>query len=123
MKNWNLDPKTGDYVMENGAPEQTGSLKIPAYIRLKTRRNQWLYAPNNDYGSDYYLLRKKQANLDASTIEAIGERALQPLVDDGRANEITIQTTGTTRTGIEMKTQIIDAAGEPEDITFSRLGV
>lgn len=123
MKNWHLDPNTGDYVMENGSPKQTESLQVPAYVRLKVRRNQWLYAPDNDYGSDYYLLKRKQGNLDASTVEAVGARALQPLISDGRANQITVDTLDTARGGIQMKTQIIDAAGEPEEIIFSRLGV
>ena len=123
MKNWTIDPKTGDYVMNGGSPIETSSLQVPAYIRLKTRRSNWLYAPDSDYGSDYYLLRKRQGVLDASTVETIGERALQPIVDDGRASEITVQTSQTARHGIAMETKIVDAKGEPEEITFVGLGV
>ncbi len=123
MKNWSINPQTGDYIMQGGAPIETPSLQIPAYIRLKVKRNNWLYAPNSDYGSDFFLLKKKQAGLDASTIETVAERALQPIVEDGRANSITVETQDTSRSGIEMKTTIVDAKGEPEEIVFKTLGV
>lgn len=32
-QNWEIDPVTKDYVMKGGAPVNTDSLTIPAYIR------------------------------------------------------------------------------------------
>lgn len=122
-QNWDRDPHTGDYKMEKGAPIQTNSLLIPAYHRLKVKRTQWLYAPDPGYGSDFYLV-KKRANTNANTqLENIAERALQPMVDDGRANTITVTVDANTRNGAGMTTKIVDAQGEVEQTTFKGLGL
>ena len=55
---WSLDPATGDYVLNGGAPVQITNLQIPAYYRWKIKRTRWLYAPNNKYGSDFFMLKK-----------------------------------------------------------------
>lgn len=114
-QNWNIDPKIGDYLLVKGAPEQTDSLNIPAYIRLKTKRTQWMYAPNDEFGSDFYLVKKRRTNENASTIENIAARALQPIVDDGRASQIDITTTDVSRNGLQLETQITDARGKTDD--------
>lgn len=119
MKNWDINPITGDYVMVGGAPTQTKSLKIPAYIRLKVKRGLWLYAPDAQYGSDYHLIKHQTNN---NIIETTGISALQPLVDDGRASNITVETTDARRGGVALKTRIVDAQGEPEDIIFRPIG-
>lgn len=120
-QSWNLDPKTGDYVMSGGAPEQTDSLTIPAYIRMKTKRTQWLYAPNSDYGADFYLVKKRRTNENASSIENIAGRALQPLIDDGRSSNISITTTDVARHGLQLETQITDARGQVETLVLPQI--
>lgn len=109
---WEVDPKTGDYVMEDGAPKITDSLKIPSYIRLKTKRGAWLYAPDTEYGSDFHLMKKRRSSENASTIEDAAARALQPIVDDGRATEIEVETQVLTRNNVGMKVDIIDSTTE-----------
>lgn len=109
-QNWQIDPMKGDYVMSGGAPVQTDSLTIPAYIRIKTQRSKWLYAPDANYGSNYALVRKRD-NSTASTLETIGADALRPIVDDGRANRIDVTTVAVARHGIGQKIDILDARG------------
>lgn len=123
MQGWNINPLTGDYVMSKGAPEQSNSLLLPAYYRLKTKRQQWMYAPDLNYGSDYYTVKKRPANATNSRLEQIGANALQPIVDDGRASEITVEVTGNSRHNSEMKVTVVDAAGNLEVQTFKGLGL
>lgn len=118
---WDIDPKTGDYKMTGGAPIQTDSLKIPAYYRLKIKRAGWLYAPADDYGSDFHTVKKRRTSDDASLIEAIAARALQPMVDDGRASTITIATTVVARNAVGLETEIFDARGRIETLTLPQV--
>lgn len=114
-QSWYIDPVTKDYVMEGGAPKVTDSLLIPAYIRLKTKRTQWMYAPNTKYGSDIYTVRKNRTTSDASRLERLSANALSPLVDDGRAAEITVETTEVVRHGVALKATVTSAeTQEPE---------
>lgn len=87
---WKINPKTGDYIMENGSPVPTERLLEPAYYRLKASRGKWMYAPNNRWGSDYYLARRRFNGGDLSPLANIGDRALAPLVEDGRARSAVV---------------------------------
>lgn len=120
MKNWNLNPQTGDYVMTGGAPTNTESLTIPAYFRLKTQRNRWMYSPDTSFGSDFYQFRKQPQ---AVAVEDAAARALKPMIDDGRASEIQVTAIKEQRGAIVLSTKIIDAAGNPETIEFKPIGV
>lgn len=123
MQNWNVDPKTGDYVMERGSPQQTDSLTIPAYIRLKTKRKKWLYAPNDQYGSDFYTVKKRPAENANQRLEKIAVKALQPIVDDGRASTVEAKVVQNSRHATGMQISIKDASGEIETQTFQGLGL
>lgn len=116
---WSLDPATGDYLMNsNGTPKETDSLTIPAYIRLKARRTKWLYAPDPDWGSDFYSVQKRHQPKDGSNLEAIALRALKPLIDDGRASTITVTASVQSRYGVGLETEIIDASGSPDQLNL-----
>lgn len=123
MQTWNLDPITGDYIMSGGAPVETDSLQVPAYFRLKTKRKQWLYAPDDKFGSDYYLIKKRPATNAAQRLENIGSAALKPLTDDGRASSVEVTTDNFTRNTASLTVTITDATGEAETVTFPSLGV
>ena len=123
MKNWKIDPVKKDYVMSGGSPVETESLTIPAYIRLKVKRTQWLYAPDDNYGSDFYLVQKQQTILAPAGLEAIGSKALQPIVDDGRAKSIDITADQIARHGVSLQTVIVDADSQQEQVKFNQLGV
>lgn len=117
-QNWEIDPVTKDYVMKGGAPVNTDSLTIPAYIRLSTKRTQWLYAPDTNYGSDFYLIQKRRSTTDASQFENTAARALQPMVDDGRSSGISVTTQVLTRGAVGMEVDITDARGQTEETTL-----
>lgn len=123
-QNWNINPQTGDYVMDGGAPEETNSLLIPAYFRLKVQRQTWLYAPDNSYGSDFATLKKNlTTGGSADRIEQVAAAAVQPIADDGRASEIVVEAKGLARHGAELQVTITDAAGNVEETTFKGLGL
>lgn len=122
MQNPEIDPVTGDYVLQGGSPKQTDSLRIPAYIRLKTQRQKWLYAPDNNYGSDLYLIRRRKTNQDTGFIEATAARAIQPMVDDGRAAAIQVTAETSYRTALGLTTDIVDAQGDIERLNIPGLG-
>lgn len=63
------------------------SLLFPAYARLKIQQNSWLYAPSNNYGSNFGVV-KKRTSTTSSLLEQIATKALQPLVDEKRASLI-----------------------------------
>lgn len=108
--------------MSGGAPEQTNSLKLPAYYRVKIKRGQWLYAPDSSYGSDYHTLKKRPSINSNSLLENIGANAVQPIVDDGRAKSIEVQVTENGRHATGLKCKIIDASGQVELVTFPGIG-
>lgn len=122
MQSWNVNPITGDYVMVKGSPEETDSLQVPAYFRLKTKRKQWLYTPNDQFGSDYFTLKKRPAENANQRLEQIAINALQPIVTDGRASNIQADVVENTRNGSGLHVTITDASGEVEVQTFSGLG-
>lgn len=121
---WVIDPKTGDYVMTNGAPVESTSLIYPAYYRLKVERTQWLYAPDVNYGSDFYTIKKRFTATDANVLTNLAERALQPMIDDGRAS--VIDATFLAPKSIndsELQVDITDAQGQPQVLNLPVIGV
>lgn len=121
MKSWKIDPRTGDYIMERGSPVEDDSLITPAIIRLKVQRQRWLHAPNSKYGSEFYASHVRVKT--TAELEKIGSQALQPLVDDGRAQNVDVQTTAAQRGGIALNIEITNSLGQPEVLTFTPLGV
>jgi phage gp46-like protein len=118
-----LNPATGDYVLSKGAPVQSDALLVPAYVRLKTRRSQWLYAPDSNYGSDFYTVKKRPTESGNQQLENIAVQALQPMIDDGRALQVTAQVVTGNRNSAGMNIEIIDASGGAQETTFPGLGV
>jgi phage gp46-like protein len=123
MQDWNVDPKTGDYVMVNGAPQETDSLLPPAYRRLKTKRGKWLYAPDSKYGSNLYTIKKLGNAISSGLIDTTVVDALLPMITDGRAKTVDSQTNGTTnRSASSSDITIFDQQGNPEVIPFNPIG-
>lgn len=123
MQSWEIDPENlGDYKMSGGSPIQTNSLRMPALFRLKVKRGKWLYAPNSAYGSDLDQIRKVQTNRDIVLFERTAEKALQPLVDDGRAATIAIEFRASARGGIGLNSKIFQANGIFEDLNLQSVG-
>ena len=120
-QNLQLDPQTGDYILKNGRPVEDDSLNTPAYIRLKTRRTKWLYAPDTDFGADYYLYSKRHVPSDDKALVAVTNKALQPLIDSGRATAVSSVVQATHRDRVLITTQVTQAGGTVVQLTFSPL--
>lgn len=121
-QNWDRDPATGDYIMKNGSPLETDSLRIPAYTRLKVRATQWLYAPDKNYGSYLFRLKKRQTNRDTTEVENICANALRPLTADGRANQIDIEFDAVARNGVGLSIKLKSDAGAEDELKLNPLG-
>ena len=106
--------------MSGGSPVQDETLNTPAVIRLLVPRTQWMYAPDSKYGSDFYAAHVRIK--DTAQLEEISNRALAPLVNDGRAIEAVSTTTDAKRGAVELSVEITDAEGEVESFTFSPVG-
>lgn len=122
MQSWDIDPVEGDYILDKGSPVTTNSLRVPAYFRLKVKRTQWMYAPDSKYGSDFYTVKKRSQNNSTQRLESIAAKALQPIVDDGRASTIEAEVTDIpNRNAVEMDITVTDNNGEVEKTTFNGL--
>lgn len=119
---WEIDPTTGDYAIEAGSPVRDETLKPPAFYRLRIQRKSWMYAPDTSFGSDFATLRK-QTQATRQALVAMGERALQPLVDDGRAESVTFMNESTERFQERLACEIIDIDGNRQQITLNPIGV
>lgn len=120
---WEINPHTGDYVMTNGAPIDSASLRYPAYYRLKIPRTRWMYAPDDKYGSDLYTLQKRFSSNDVTPATAIAKRALQPIVDDGRAKSVTVEFLDPAgRNDIQMAATLVDKQGKPHTLNLPPVG-
>lgn len=121
---WTLNPETGDYIVKDGVPINSGSVAQAAYFRLKVKRTTWLYAPDDAYGSDLYLIKKRPTTGRTSNLESIAERALQPLIDDGRAlsADVTINTDITTkRSNAILDIALVDAEQKPLNLSLPQI--
>ena len=123
-QNWNIDPMTKDYVMIGGAPEETDSLTVPAYFRLKITAGQWLYAPDpRTYGSRFSSIKKRPTGSDATLIESTAKAALQPIIDDGRAVGTVIKTTFSNRHAVGISVEIEKQQGVIDQLEIPSIGI
>lgn len=112
---WALDPASGDYLVEGGNPRASTNLDVPIYIRLKTHRTKWLYAPNTQYGSDFYLNRKHQTASIGSLALNIATAAVKNLIDEGRALQIDLESNGVSRNGEGLTVTYQDKNGKENE--------
>ena len=120
-----IDPKTGDYIMENGAPVPSESLVIAAFYGVRAKRGQWLHAPDKDWGSDFHLVRKRFNGRDLSPLKNVAERAVKPLLDDARAKDILVevlQDQQVNRNTSAVKIHILDNQGQVDTLELPPIG-
>lgn len=122
-ESWKLDPATKDYEQEGGSPVIDRSLRMPAYFRIMTPRTRWLYAPNTRYGSDFWAHRAKQSSTEPSQVEGIADRALRPIIEDGRASDIEVEAISSGRQYNQLKATLTDDSGEETDLMLNPIGV
>lgn len=118
-QNLQLDPATGDYVIVNGRPVEDDTLNTPAYIRLKAKRTKWLFAPDSTWGSDLYLFQKQHTPPDDQSLCAAAQRALQPLIDAGRAIMVSAVNTASYRNASALTVTLVQTSGEPTSLVFN----
>lgn len=121
--NLEIDPATGDYVVENGRLIETDDLRVAAYFRLRTRKQLWLYADDDQFGSTFYLMMTRAGFRSPRLLENVARDALAPLIDDGRASTIEVRATDQNLTRTLLEVGIINSEGKPEQFTFAPLQV
>lgn len=107
------DEATGDYVMQEGAdagkPLMDSTLAPPIRTRLRAHRGEWMHAPNKKFGSDFHTYRRrKSVEFSDGLAESISIKAIQPLVDDHRADNLEATTQFTQRGGVAVKVTLLD---------------
>ncbi len=88
-----ISPATRDYVLQNGMPQRdpADGLANAVYLRLMTPLGSWWQ--DADFGSKLHLLvRQKDLKRVAPMAKQWAQQALQPILDDGRATAIEIET-------------------------------
>lgn len=99
------------------------SLKDLVWISLELRRGTFFQAPER--GSDLHTLRR--GNVTPATpgrAEAMAKRALQWLVDAGKAKSITASASIVSTHRLQLNIRVVGANGQPVDLaTFVPVGV
>jgi len=109
-----IDPTTGDYAQAD--PDRPGTLlRDPAdglanavYLRVMTPRGSWWADPT--LGSRLHELQREKnvARVERQARQYV-ELALQPLIDDGRAASVAVETERHAGR-LHIKVEIVDAA-------------
>ena len=103
-----INPETSDYEMDaRGFPVATNELTQAAYIRLRAHLGEWLYDPL--LGSTIFRPIDKAVGQGQEEIVRRAERALQPLIDDGRASSVAVKLLERTRYNQALDISIVDA--------------
>ena len=84
-----------------------------------------MYAPDTNYGSTFNRIKKNPTGGDTNKIENAGSVALQPILDDGRAVSITVDTIFAARNGVGLDIKIEKQRGvfDQLEIPSLKLGV
>ncbi len=104
------DMGTGDYVLDaSGKPVMTDSLGPACRARLRGHRQRWLYAPNDQWGSDMFsYVRRKSVDFRDGIGESIATMALKPMEDDGRIDNLEVVTQFAQRGGVALQVNFLD---------------
>lgn len=118
------DMQTGDYQIDDqGKMVMTDSLGPAIRTRLRTHRNGWLYAPDAQYGSDFYeYKRRRSVQISDGLAESLTQRALAPMVNDGRMAELISETQFTQRGGVAIVSRFTDLKQRAPDNTETPIG-
>jgi len=118
---WLINPRTGDYDIANGDPQRDESLQFPAYLRLRVTQGEWLYAPDDTYGSNFRNVRKRTTNV-TRILTDVCTQALNPLLEDLRANDIVVESVSSGRNSEELEITIRENNGEVSSFVFEPVG-
>lgn len=107
-----LDPSTGGYVLAAGSltPDPARGLANAVYLRLMTPLGS--YWADATLGSRLHeLVRMKDLPRMAVLAKSYCETALQPLLDDGRAKAIAVDTEQLRDGWLRLAVRVTDAGG------------
>lgn len=104
------DQTSGDYLNgTDGKPTLTDSLGPACRTRLRGHRKKWMYAPDDTWGSDFYAYNRKQSIQFRDALgESIARKALKPLQDSGRIDNLDVQTQSSQRGGTALGLTFFD---------------
>ena len=108
-----IDTISKDYINLNGQIANTNSLQCRIYQLLETKRSQWLYAPDQSYGSELKTLLGKRGRVNKTQLTQMILSALEPLTINGDLviTNISIPTITVASSVIDIYG--IDAEGQP----------
>lgn len=103
-----IDPSAGDYT-----GQRITTLANAVYLRLATPLGSYWADPT--VGSKLYLL-KREKDLPRILVlaEQYAEQALQPLVDDGRAQSVTVTATHLRTGWVLLTIDVVDQTGDTQ---------
>ena len=81
-----------------------------------------MYAPSRDYGNSLVGLGKRQTTTPGLALKLI-EKALAPILNDGRASEIEVDVSEVTRYGISTTINIIDENNQDQTIELRQVNI
>lgn len=119
-----INPHTKDYVVDQktGKPQEDTGLRTPAYFRLTIPRQRWLYAPDNQYGSDFFELKKNITSSFGSRVTDVATRALRQFIQETRALDVEVELVERSRHGAGLNIRILENPQTDEDIFFIPIG-
>lgn len=107
-----ISPLTGDYTSK-----KITTLANAAYIRLTTPLGSWW--ADGRVGSLLHLIqREKDLTRVGLIAQQYAEEALQPLLDDGRASEISVTHQQPHNGVLMLNITIVDSRGEPFSFNY-----
>lgn len=116
-----IDTVTKDYIPLNGQIQNSNQLEAQIYQLIQTPKTKWLYAPDSNYGSDFYTLLNQRQRLSKSQILQLVTSALDPLTSTGELTltslTVPVLTLGTVNIDIEG----VDSSGEKVKFTINPL--
>lgn len=110
-----INPQTGDYQADAVRPgewarDPANGLLNAAYLRLMTPLGSWF--ADAALGSRLHeLAREKDVARAARLTRQYAEQALQPLLDDGRAQSISVRTDRPGNGWLVLAIELVDARG------------
>ena len=111
----NINPETGDWIVEGGSFTTTDSLQPCAYNLLKCPVGQWQHAPYPNFGSRLNEIKKNLSTQYPSPVENSAAAALKPLINSKRAKRIDVTAERMTRFSVYFSTKIYQSNNKIEE--------
>jgi phage gp46-like protein len=112
-QNWQINPITRDYILNQGSSVLTDDVQDAAYYILTIPRGQWMYGDEGQ-GSELYLFNNTKRT--SSTEQLFAARVLDALngqlVVSGKAQSVSVVNTESTRQGTANEIDIVPSQSQ-----------